>query len=135
MEEAIMKALSDSTVQEFMHPYPLRSEADYDRALKEIEPLVVKSKLSPDERDFLDVMTILIEHYEDDHYRIEEGGLTRIDLLRYLMEENGLSGADLGRILGNRTEGYPILRGERELTKNQMRKLGEYFQVPAGLFL
>ena len=116
-------------------PYPLRSEEDYDRALKDIEPLVIKQELEPDESDFLEVMTIVIEHYEDEHHRIESGKKTGVELLRHLMEENGLNGADLGRILGNRTEGYPILRGERELTKSQMRRLGEHFNVPPGLFL
>ncbi|MCA9427649.1 MAG: transcriptional regulator, partial [Candidatus Omnitrophica bacterium] len=94
-----------------------------------------KQELEPNESDFLEVMTILIEHYEDEHHRIESGKKTGVELLRHLMEENGLNGADLGRILGNRTEGYPILRGERELTKSQMRRLGEHFNVPPGLFL
>jgi len=115
--------------------YPLRSEGDYERALKDIEPLAIKRERNSNESDFLEVMTILIEHYEDEHHRIETGHKTGAELLKHLMEENGLSGADLGRILGNRTEGYPILRGERELTKSQMRRLGEHFNVPPGLFL
>jgi len=116
-------------------PYPLRSEEDNQRALKDIEPLVIKQDLEPNESDFLEAMTILIEHYEDEHYRIEIGRKTGVERLRHLMEENGLTGADLGRILGNRTEGYPILRGERELTRSQMRRLGEHFKVPPGLFM
>lgn len=130
-----MKTVQDRPVLSGPTPFPLRSESDYERAVREIEPLVVKSKLTRQEKDYLEVMTILIEHYEENHHRIETPRKTGVDLLKHLLEEHGLSGADLGRILGNRTEGYPILRGDRELTKTHMRKLGEHFGVPAGLFL
>jgi HTH-type transcriptional regulator/antitoxin HigA len=117
-----------------LRPFPIRSEEDYDRAVELIEPLVVKSKRTREETDFLEIVTTLIEKYEEIYHPIGTSHLRGTDVLRHLLEENGLTGADLGRILGTRTQGYPILRGERDLTKQHMVRLGEYFGVPPGVF-
>lgn len=117
-----------------MLPFPIHKAGDYERALKLVEPLVSKGRLPRMERDFLDIMVTLIEKYEEEHFAIDLRGLRGVDVLRHLLEANGLSGADLGRILGSRTQGYPILRGGRELSKAQMITLGEYFNVPPGVF-
>ena len=124
-----------SKVDPAFHPFPIRNEPDYRRAFERIEPLAVKTRLSRSERDFLDVMTILIDRYEEEHHRVETAGISGIEVLKNLLRENGMTGSDLGRILGTRTQGYPILRGERSLSKNQMLKLGNYFGVTPGLFL
>lgn len=120
--------------REGLNPFPLHKQSEYERALKLVEPLVSKTRLTRQERDFLEILATIIEKYEEVHFAIDLKGLGGVEVLRHLMEANGLSGADLGRILGSRTQGYPILRGERELSKAQMIRLGEYFSVPPGVF-
>ncbi len=61
--------------------------------------------------------------------------MSPIEALEFLLQENGLSGRDLGRILGQPQLGGKILRGERELSKNHIRKLCDYFKVSPELFL
>ena len=59
----------------------------------------------------------------------------RVRRLRFLVEENGLTGRELGRILGDETLGNRVLRGERELSKAHIRKLADHFGVSPALFL
>jgi antitoxin component HigA of HigAB toxin-antitoxin module len=51
------------------------------------------------------------------------------------LEQNDMTASDLGKLLGNRSLGSKILRGERELSKQHFRILTERFKVDAGLFL
>ena len=54
---------------------------------------------------------------------------------RRILAEQGLSGSDLGRLLGSRPLGSAVLRGERELSKAHIRTLAEHFKVSTDLFL
>jgi len=51
------------------------------------------------------------------------------------LEENNMSGSDLGRLLGNRTLGSALLSGKRKLSKTHIKILAERFRVDASLFL
>jgi HTH-type transcriptional regulator/antitoxin HigA len=117
-----------------LQPFPLRTERDYDQAIRQVEPLAAKSVRTKEEEDFLDIMTVLIGNYEETHYSIETSRLTGRELLLHLLKENGLTGGDLGRILGTRTQGYPILRGERDLSRRNMERLGQHFGLPPSVF-
>ncbi len=119
---------------ESLRAFPLHTRKDYEKAVRLIEPLAIKKSCSREERDFLDVMTILIERYDEEHFPIGSRNLHGIAFLKHLLEENRMSSADLGRILGTRTQGYPILRGDRDLSKKQMVILGEFFGLPPSLF-
>ncbi len=62
--------------------------------------------------------------------------ISGIEILAYLLDENDLNASDLARILGvDRTLGAKILRGERNLTPEHMKKLGRRFTVDPGIFL
>jgi antitoxin component HigA of HigAB toxin-antitoxin module len=61
--------------------------------------------------------------------------LSAIEMLRFLMVQRAMNAADLGRLLGERACGEKILRGERDLTKADIRILADYFKVNPGLFL
>ena len=76
----------------------------------------------------------LVEAYENEHFIIGPSD-NPIEILKFLLKQNGLSGSDLGRILGQRQLGSKILRGERELSKAQIKTLAAYFSVDPGLFL
>jgi HTH-type transcriptional regulator/antitoxin HigA len=61
--------------------------------------------------------------------------LDPMSALKYLMEESGMTQADLGRLLGNRALASLILNGHRRLSKTLMRKLAGHFKVSPALFL
>ena len=56
-----------------------------------------------------------MEAYEEEHHAIKTGNLSPIDALKFLMEENNLNAADIGKLLGERTLGSKLLRGQRKI--------------------
>ena len=58
-----------------------------------------------------------------------------VDVLEYLMAQSGMTGADLGRLLGNLALPSLILNGHRSLSKTHIAVLAEHFKVDPGLFL
>jgi HTH-type transcriptional regulator/antitoxin HigA len=77
----------------------------------------------------------LVGAYEDVHHAIDTSDISGLDSLKYLLEQNSMTASDLGNLLGNRSLGSKILRGERELSKAHLRILADRFKVDAGLFL
>jgi HTH-type transcriptional regulator/antitoxin HigA len=61
--------------------------------------------------------------------------LSPLEALKYLMEENQMSAGDLGKILGERTLGSKILRGERKIGITYAKALAKRFSVEVGLFI
>lgn len=101
---------------------PLRSEADYDGALKEIERYFENEpKPGSSEADHFDLLALIIEDYERKRWPIEPPDA--IDAIRYRMETGGYTQADLGRLLGSRQRASDILTRKRALTMRMAWKL------------
>ena len=115
-------------------PRPIHNETDYDNAIEMLDSLV-GFDLNPDQDDYLVVMTTLVGEYEDEHHAIDTSEVSGMDALKFLLEQNDMTASDLGELLGNRSLGSKILRGERELSKTHLRILSKRFKVDAGLFL
>lgn len=115
-------------------PRPIRDHADLDNALELMDRLAVLDKPTPDQADYLHVLSNLIEEFEQNRQAPGEG-LGPIEALRFLMDEHGMSASDVGRLLGQRQLGAAILRGARKLSKTHIRKLADHFGVRADLFL
>ena len=113
---------------------PLRTRGDYNRAMGFIGMLAGRTDLNTDQAAYLESLSILVEAYEREHFEIEPTN-SPLETLKFLLSENGLSGSDLGRILGQRQLGSKILQGERNLSKAHIKTLAEYFSVDPSLFL
>jgi HTH-type transcriptional regulator/antitoxin HigA len=109
---------------------PLRSEADYDAALEEIERYF-ENEPKPDttEADRFDLLALIIEDYERKHWPIEAP--EAIDAIRYRMETGGYTQGDLGRLLGSRQRASDILTRKRPLTMRMAWKLHREWDIPA----
>src|SRR5262245_63383917 len=81
---------------------PLRSERDYDAAVTVLDTLAVRPEGSPDpgEQDYLDTLTMLVEAYDREHHDVDTKHGDPLAMLKYLMQESGMTQADLGRLLG-----------------------------------
>ena len=109
---------------------PLRSEADYEAALDEIEQYFDREpKPGTPEEDRFDLLALVIEDYERKHWPIEPPDA--IDAIRYHMEISGLTQADLGRLLGSRQRASDILTKKRRLTMTMAWKLHREWGIPA----
>ena len=115
---------------------PLRSERDYDAAALILNRLAVRPEgtLDPGEQDYFDTLSILVEVFDKEHYKLDVTS-DPLAMLKYLMAESGMSQADLGRLLGNRASASLILNGHRHLSKGHIRKLADHFKVSPSLFL
>jgi HTH-type transcriptional regulator/antitoxin HigA len=109
---------------------PLRSEADYDAALEEIERYFENEpKPGTEEADRFDLLALVIEDYERKRWPIDLPDT--IDAIRYRMETTGYTQADLGRLLGSRQRASDILTRKRTLTMHMAWKLHREWGIPA----
>ena len=109
---------------------PLRSEADYDAALLEIEQhFDNEPKPGTSEADRFDLLALVIEDYEKKHWPIDPPD--PIEAIRYRMELGGYSQSDLGRLLGSRQRASDILSRRRKLTMKMAWKLHRDWGIPA----
>jgi HTH-type transcriptional regulator / antitoxin HigA len=109
---------------------PLRSEADYEAAVDEIERYFDRPPKpgSPD-ADRFDLLSLVVEDYERERWPIDPPD--PIDAIRYGMETRGLTQADLGRLLGSRQRASNILSRRRPLTMRMAWKLHRDWGISA----
>ena len=112
---------------------PIRSETDYEAALKEIETLVTSQPGTP-EGDRMDVLVTLVQAYEASHYPIPEPN-DPVGVLEYYMESRGLSRADLLPYLGSKERVSEILNRKRGLSLQMIRRLHAGLGIPADLLV
>lgn len=115
-------------------PRPIHDKVAYDNAVEMVHALA-GHKLNPDQDDYLALMAKLIADYESENVP-EPKPIKGIEALKFLLEENGLTAADLGDLIGvNRSVAYRILKGARNLTTDHIKKLSARFAVSADLLL
>lgn len=112
---------------------PIRDDTELDQAIAVLNRLIDRPVLSIPERDYLEVLGGIVEVYEAKHVDIPE--VRGVELLRYLMEENGLTQASLVPIFGNKSAISEVLSGKRGLSKHQIRGLSDHFGLPVDAFL
>ena len=109
---------------------PLRSEAEYDAALKEIERYFENEpKPGTPEADRFDLVALIVEDYERKRWPIEPPD--PIEAIRYRMETGGYTQADLGRLLGSRQRASDVLARKRPLTMRMAWRLHREWGIPA----
>ncbi|MBN8991685.1 MAG: XRE family transcriptional regulator [Rhizobiales bacterium] len=109
---------------------PIRTKAEYDEALEEIERYFEKEpKPGTAEADRFDLLALIVEDYERKRWPIEQPGT--IDAIRYRMETSGYTQADLGRLLGSRQRASDVLTRKRGLTMKMAWKQHREWNIPA----
>jgi HTH-type transcriptional regulator/antitoxin HigA len=111
---------------------PIRSEADYDRALREVERLW-GAKLGTPKGDRLDILITLIEAYEDKHYPMDLPD--PIEAIKFRMEQQGLTRKDLEPLIGSRTRVAEVLNRKRNLSISMIRRLNAELGIPAEVLV
>lgn len=115
-------------------PAVIRTEKENERMAAELEDLDRRhDELSPEEQEYAELLTVLVEAFEEAHYALE--GSTPDSRLRSLMEEHGLRQRDLLDIFGSRGIASEVVGGKRAVSKAQAKKLAALFHVGADLFL
>jgi len=107
---------------------PIKTDADYQAALKEIETLMMAESDSP-EGEKLDVLVTLIEAYEAKHFPMDLPD--PVAAIKFEMERKGLTVKDLEPMIGKSNRVYEVLNHKRSLTLKMIWKLNRELGIPA----
>jgi HTH-type transcriptional regulator / antitoxin HigA len=134
--ETTMTLLDKTRYAELLHekhPHVIRTEEENESALREVEALMARGEnITPAEEELLALLTVLIEHFEEERYALQPAPPREI--LRSLMEARGMTQSELGKFFSSKGIASEVLAGKREISKMQARKLGVFFHVPASVF-
>ena len=111
---------------------PIRTQTDYQEALREIELLFDAAENTPS-GDRLEILSTLVEAYEKTHFPIELPD--PIEAIHYYMDTRGLSRRDLEPCLGSRARVSEVLSRKRTLTLEMIRKLNQELNIPAEILI
>ncbi len=114
-------------------PASITNDEELERFTIIVDELAVKKSLSPEESRLLDLLSTLIEVYEDEHYPIPDA--PPHVMIQGFMQDRGLRNKDLEPILGSSGVISEVIGGKRKPSKTQIKKLAEFFGVSAELFI
>lgn len=114
-------------------PKVIRTEAENEHFLQALYQLEFrKGTLTSEEKELADLLTLLIEDFEDKYYQLPKA--KPLEVLSFLMDQHGLKQKDLTDIFGSRSIVSEVLNGKRELNKQHIRRLSERFHVSPEVF-
>lgn len=114
---------------------PIRTEKDYRATMDRIDELIsINPREGTKEFDELDVISTLVEAYENIHYPIEAPNA--VEAIKYIMEEKGLSQKDIVKYFGgNKSLVSAVLRKKRELSKSVIKALHKGLGIPYEILM
>jgi HTH-type transcriptional regulator/antitoxin HigA len=110
----------------------IKSEEQYNSALNRADQ-IFDSKPGDANFEELELLMVLIEHYEKEKFPIEDPD--PIEAIKFRMEQLGMKRVDLGRILGSKSRASEILNRQRKLTVSMIRKLNKELGIPAEVLI
>jgi HTH-type transcriptional regulator/antitoxin HigA len=115
-------------------PRVINKVEELERVSRLAEPLLKKGgSRTPEENALCQLLLKLIDDYQEQHTIIPE--LAPHELLQALLEESGQRQADLLPIFGSRSRVSDAVNGKRTISKEQAKRLGEYFRVSPAAFI
>src|SRR5690348_13279449 len=111
---------------------PIRTKADYERALAEVERLWGAKSGTP-KGDRLDVLATLIDAYESEHDPMDPPD--PIEAIKFRMDQQGLTRKDLEPLIGTRTRVAEVLNRKRGLSIDMIRRLHEGLGISAEVLI
>jgi HTH-type transcriptional regulator / antitoxin HigA len=112
---------------------PIRTQADYEATLKEVENLF-NAKLATPESDKLDVLVTLIEAYEARHFPIPEPD-DPVEVLQYYLDSRGITRSALIPYLGSKERVSEVFNHKRRLSLGMIRRLHGGLGIPTDLLI
>ncbi len=120
---------------DFTKPHVLRNAREYKAAVVEIDRLLDRDpKRGSEEYDRLRFLSVLVEAYEDEHDPIDETG-TPQSMVAFMLEQAGMTRAELAPLLGGRNRVSEFFAGKRRLSIAQIKKLRDELGIPVDLLI
>jgi HTH-type transcriptional regulator/antitoxin HigA len=111
---------------------PIKTDKDYNQALERLEVIFDAKKGSP-EGDELEVLGILVDQYENEHFPI--GLPDPIEAIKFRMEQMGYNQNDLAKIVGLKSRASEILNKKRKLSLEMIRQLHDRLNIPTDVLI
>lgn len=122
------------TVLDVPTPHVLRSSAEYDAAVAEIDRLLdTDPRPGSSDYDRLELLSLLVEDYESRHNPIDDSDLTPQQVVDFVLEQRGMMRTELAPLMGGRSRVSDFFNGRRALSKGQIEALREHLRIPADL--
>ncbi len=111
---------------------PIKNNKDYQNALKRLEE-IFDAKKGTEQGDELEILSILIEKYENEKFPIDLPD--PIEAIKFRMEQMGMKPKDLAKIVGYKSRVSEILNKKRKLSLNMIRKINETLLIPTEVLV
>ena len=128
--------MTTSTMLDFSTPHVLRNAKEYRAAVAEIDGLLdadAKGGTVAGER--LEFLSVLVEAYEDAHDPLDSHGGTPQSVVAFMLEQRGMTRADLAAHMGGKGRVSEFFSGKRRLSIEQIRMLRDELAIPADLLI
>ncbi len=113
-------------------PRVIQSEKENNRSMETLLVLEQKDTPTPEEKDLADLLTLLIEDFEDRHYQLPKA--SPLEAISFLMDQHRLKQKDLVDVFGTPSVVSEVLSGKRDLNKDHISRLSKRFRVSPELF-
>jgi HTH-type transcriptional regulator/antitoxin HigA len=114
-------------------PHVIRTDQECERLTNELLRLDEREDLSPEEKELAELLTVLIDEYEERRYPIRKA--TPQQTLHHLMAARKLTQKDLWKLFGSKGITSEVFHGKRSISISQAKKLALFFHVTADLFI
>lgn len=111
---------------------PIRTKKDYTQALERLEAIFDAKKDSA-QGDELEIVSLLIEKYEEEHFPVELPD--PIEAIKFRMEQMGYNQVDLAKVVGLKSRASEILNKKRKLSLDMIRKLHDKLNIPTDVLI
>lgn len=111
---------------------PIKTEKDYQDALKRLD-ILFDAKKGTSEGDELEILSILIDKYENEKFPI--GFPDPIEAIKFRMEQMGYNQNDLAKVVGLKSRASEILNKKRKLTLEMIRQLHDFLKIPTEVLI
>ena len=115
-----------------MNIKPIRNKEDYQNALQRLDE-IFDAKRGTEEGDELEILVILVDNYENEHFPI--GMPDPIEAIKFRMEQMGMKQKDLAEVFGFKSRVSEILNKKRKLTLEMVRKLNTTLHIPTEVLI
>lgn len=124
------------TVLDITSPHVLRTAAELDAAVAEIDRLLdLDPQPATPEHDRLELLSVLVEDYEARNNPIDDSNLTPQDVVDFMLGQRGMTRADLAPLMGGRSRVSDFFNGRRALSRGQIEALRKHLGIPADLLI
>jgi HTH-type transcriptional regulator/antitoxin HigA len=128
--------MATASVLDFSTPHVLRNAKEYKAAVAEIDRLLdVDPKRGTEAYDRFEFLSVLAEAYEDERDPIDESTGTPQSVVAFMLEQKGMTRADLHALMGGKVRVSEFFSGKRSLSVAQIRALREGLGIPADLLI